>query len=66
MFSDGFKDQFGGVYGKKYLSRPFQELLFRIHEHPMEIQKNYLLSDFQNWKGTLKQIDDVLVIGFRI
>jgi len=64
--SDGYIDQFGGELGKKFLSKPFKELLLKIHTQSMEKQKEILNTNFENWKGNLNQIDDVLVIGFRI
>jgi serine phosphatase RsbU (regulator of sigma subunit) len=66
IFSDGFSDQFGGEFGKKYLSKPFKNFLLKIHGQPMTKQKEMLFEEFENWKGKLHQVDDVLVIGFRI
>ncbi|MCB8998470.1 MAG: SpoIIE family protein phosphatase [Bacteroidales bacterium] len=66
IFSDGFIDQFGGEFQKKFLSRPFKNLLLKIHKQPMNKQKEMLLTSFENWKGKLQQVDDVLIIGFRI
>jgi hypothetical protein len=64
--SDGYTDQFGGELGKKFLAKPFKELLLRIHSNTMDQQKELLHDTFGKWKGNLSQIDDVLVIGFRI
>ncbi len=66
IFSDGFIDQFGGEHGKKFLSRPFKNLLHSIHSLPMQKQKSRLAAEFENWKGQLNQVDDVMIIGFRI
>lgn len=65
LFSDGFPDQFGGPAGKKFMYKPFKELLLEIHERPMEEQEKILKMVFDEWKGTLDQIDDVLVMGLR-
>ncbi len=65
MFSDGFPDQFGGPLGKKFKYRPFKDLLLEVHERPMEEQKRILKMVFDEWKGNLDQIDDVLVMGLR-
>jgi hypothetical protein len=32
----------------------------------MADQKNYLEKFFNEWKGSLEQVDDVLVIGIRL
>jgi serine phosphatase RsbU (regulator of sigma subunit) len=66
MFTDGFPDQFGGPQGKKFKYRPFKDLLLEIHERPMEEQQRILSLIFEEWKGDLSQIDDVLVIGLRL
>jgi serine phosphatase RsbU (regulator of sigma subunit) len=66
LFSDGFIDQFGGVLEKKFLSKPFKKLLLKIHPQPLSKQKDMLFKTFEDWKGKLQQVDDVLIIGFRI
>jgi serine phosphatase RsbU (regulator of sigma subunit) len=66
MFTDGFPDQFGGPQGKKFKYRPFKDLLLEVHERPMEEQHRILSLIFEEWKGDLGQIDDVLVIGLRL
>ncbi|MEM6297521.1 MAG: SpoIIE family protein phosphatase [Bacteroidota bacterium] len=69
LFSDGYQDQFGGKEGRKFLRRNFKSLITEIHQKPMNEQSNTLEDRFNAWmkegKGH-KQIDDVLVIGFRI
>ncbi|MDX2430103.1 MAG: 7TM diverse intracellular signaling domain-containing protein [Bacteroides sp.] len=66
MFTDGFPDQFGGPQGKKFKYRPFKDLLLEVSERPMEEQHRILSLIFDEWKGDLSQIDDVLVIGLRL
>lgn len=65
MFSDGFVDQFGGPEGKKYKYRPFRNLLLNICSLSMEEQKVTLLSALNEWRGTLPQLDDITIFGFR-
>lgn len=65
LFTDGFPDQFGGPNGKKFKYKPFKELLLEVHERPMEEQRRILQMVFDEWKGNLDQIDDVLVMGLR-
>jgi len=64
--TDGFADQFGGMSGKKFKYKQLQELLLSISNETMEIQKQKLNETFDNWKGSLEQIDDVCLIGIRI
>jgi serine phosphatase RsbU (regulator of sigma subunit) len=66
LFSDGFADQFGGPKGKKYMYKPFQDLLLRNHDKPIEQQKEILDATFVNWVGDREQVDDVLVIGMKL
>ena len=66
VFSDGYTDQFGGEKGKKFKAQVFKELLLSIQNNTMEEQKNSLAQHFNNWKGTLDQVDDVCIIGVKI
>lgn len=66
LFSDGFADQFGGPRNKKFLSKRFRELLLQVHKLPMHEQKESLIKVYEEWKGDLEQVDDILVIGIRI
>jgi serine phosphatase RsbU (regulator of sigma subunit) len=65
LFSDGFVDQFGGPEGKKFKYQPFRNMLLNISNLPMHVQKNELIKKFNQWKGNLPQLDDVLMFGFR-
>ncbi len=66
LFSDGYVDQFGGKDNKKFLIKNFRPLLQKIHTLSMEEQGKILEATLKNWKGKEKQIDDILVAGFRI
>ena len=66
LFSDGYSDQFGGEKGEKYKSANFKHFLLSIQDKNMEIQHKLLSKEFDRWKGTFEQIDDVCVMGVRI
>jgi len=66
MFSDGFADQFGGPKGKKFKYKPFKRLLLDNANKSMIEQKEILNQAFEDWKGSLEQIDDVVVLGVKI
>ena len=66
LFSDGYHDQFGGKKGKKFMTKRFRELLFEIHEKPMEEQKSILEKKLTNWMGKEEQVDDILVMGVKV
>jgi len=66
IFTDGFVDQKGGPDNEKFYYQPFRELLVEIHPLSMEEQKQKLEKVFSEWKGNSEQVDDMLVIGFRV
>lgn len=66
LFSDGFADQFGGPFGKKFKYKQMRELFISFANLPMEEQKTKLNESFKSWKSNLEQVDDVLVIGVKI
>lgn len=66
LFTDGYADQFGGPRGKKFMYKRFEETLINMQDNSMDEQKGILYYAFENWRGSLPQVDDVLVIGIRI
>jgi serine phosphatase RsbU (regulator of sigma subunit) len=66
LFTDGYADQFGGPFGKKFKYKQLKELLISVSDNDMQIQKQTLEDAFLNWQGNLEQIDDVCIIGVRI
>lgn len=66
MYSDGFADQFGGPKGKKYKYKKLKEFILQISSNSMIDQKEKLIASFNEWKGDLEQVDDVMMIGVRI
>ncbi|GEM_PF-2658165 len=68
IFSDGYHDQAGGPYGKKFMSTAFRELLFSIAAKPMAEQKMIISDTMMKWmrQGNEDQRDDLLVIGCKV
>jgi serine phosphatase RsbU (regulator of sigma subunit) len=66
MFSDGYADQFGGPNCKKYKYSALKAFLLKIHKLPFPKQKQKLEKEFQDWEGDNPQVDDVIIVGFRI
>ena len=66
MFSDGYADQFGEKNRKKFLSANFRKLLLSVAHKSIDQQLRIIDETMKKWKGNLEQIDDVMVIGFRI
>jgi serine phosphatase RsbU (regulator of sigma subunit) len=66
LSSDGFSDQFGGSESKKYMARNFTAFLEHIASLPAAEQLAALEAEFDSWKGSKPQTDDVTVIGIRV
>ena len=66
LFSDGYVDQLGGPKRKTFRAINFRKLLLDIQDQPMERQKAILMENLTRWQGKVEQIDDILVMGFRI
>jgi serine phosphatase RsbU (regulator of sigma subunit) len=66
LYTDGYADQFGGPKGKKFKYKTLNELLIRINQKPCLEQKQVLNTHFENWKGSLEQVDDVCIVGIHI
>ena len=66
LYTDGYADQFGGPKGKKFMVEKFRTFLNTIHPLPLLEQYLKLDSSLESWKGDLEQVDDILVIGFRV
>jgi len=66
LFTDGYTDQFGGEKHTKFKKDKLRKLLIDINQNPLIAQKQILEKSLDNWKGNNKQIDDILVVGFKI
>jgi serine phosphatase RsbU (regulator of sigma subunit) len=66
LYSDGYRDQFGGQDNTKFMSKKFTKLLLEIHQLPMDQQKEWLDKAIEEWKGENGQTDDILVMGIRL
>lgn len=62
LFSDGYRDQFGGPKEKRYDSKRFIELLRSSSIMPCHDQKRILDEKFALWKGNNEQTDDVCLL----
>lgn len=66
LLTDGYADQFGGPKGKKFKYAPLQDLLKNHSSEKPDDTKLKLKHTFQQWKGSLEQVDDVTLIGFKL
>jgi serine phosphatase RsbU (regulator of sigma subunit) len=66
LFTDGFADQFGGLYKKKYRYQELRKLICDIATKPLNEQREILNESFMTWKGDNIQVDDMSFMGLRI
>jgi len=66
LYSDGFQDQFGGDLKKKFLPKNLNNLLLEISNQSAQNQKVILEEKLQEWKGDEPQVDDIIILGFKI
>jgi serine phosphatase RsbU (regulator of sigma subunit) len=66
LFSDGFPDQFDSRNIKKFGYRKFREQLLKNNSKSIAESKIILEKVLSEWMGENSQIDDIMVIGFRI
>ncbi len=65
-FTDGFRDQFGGLHNKRLKSHRFRNMILSSQHLNMKDQRIQFLNSFHNWKGNTDQIDDMCVVGVQI
>jgi PAS domain S-box-containing protein len=63
FFSDGLPDQIGGEEGRKYRPGRIKELIENNPEFTMPQYRDLFEKDFLEFKGSNKQVDDILLIG---
>jgi len=66
FMTDGFPDQFGGPTGKQRFTSDRVANLIQENMHLSIFQMgNLFRSTYDDWKGNIDQIDDVLIIGLK-
>lgn len=63
--SDGYPDQFGGADVRKFGSKRVRDLIESIHHMPANQSAQIFDQKWEDWRGTQKQTDDVLMIGIK-
>ena len=55
-----------GAKGRKYMKGRFKKFILSVQDQDMPSQLASFDKEFNAWKGTQEQIDDVCVMGVRI
>lgn len=66
IFTDGYQDQFGGPDNRKFMILNMRNLLLEIHDKEVSEQQSILDSTIEDWMKNEKQLDDILLIGFKL
>ncbi|MCS7005382.1 MAG: SpoIIE family protein phosphatase [Cytophagales bacterium] len=66
LATDGYIDQFGEEIPEKFNLLRFKELLLSITSETPDEQAFILQNTINDWKGNIKQTDDITVIGFSL
>jgi serine phosphatase RsbU (regulator of sigma subunit) len=66
LFTDGFADQMADNGQGRFMQKRLVKLLTSFEGELYANQRNRLNQEFESWKGTFDQIDDVLVMGIKV
>ena len=68
LFTDGYRDQLGGNSRTKFMSKRFKDMIIAMQEQTIEEQGQNVENCLDNWTDhwNTKQVDDVLVMGFKV
>jgi len=66
MFSDGYASQFGGESGQKFMTKNLIDVLGNIVIEDINNQAKILEQKLNEWQGEHTQVDDILVLGFKV
>ena len=63
LFTDGIAHQAGGVSGRQYGRARLQRTLFGLSHWPMDLQREHLRRELEQWQGDRSQVDDILLVA---
>jgi len=66
LFTDGYTDQFGGPKGKKFKYKQLVETIQHANLLHINEQEQKFNNVFENWRGSIEQLDDVQLIGIQL
>lgn len=66
LLTDGYADQFGGSHNKKFKPANLKKLLQEYSLSSLKLMEQNLETNFDAWKNSEEQVDDVCVLVFRV
>ena len=66
LMSDGLQHQFGGNKDKKFSMNRIKEIILKNHKTPLRQQRSVFEEEYDAWKGENDQIDDIMLLGFKV
>ena len=69
MMTDGYADEFGGKNGRKFKKAGLKNLILDLNKNntPLSAQKPIFENTINEWLGEkYEQIDDILLLGFKV
>jgi hypothetical protein len=63
LTTDGYADQFGGENNSKFKYSKFKQLISDAYSFNGKNTKLALINEHKEWRGSLSQTDDILVLG---
>jgi PAS domain S-box-containing protein len=65
-FTDGYKDQFGGPKGKKFMQKRLLDIIISNGDKSLKDQKQLLELSLTEWMKGHNQVDDISVMAFKV
>lgn len=66
LFTDGFADQMSDDGKGRFTQKRLLKYLQSISDKSYDVQRDLLIQEFEHWKGSFEQIDDLLVMGVKL
>jgi len=66
LYSDGIQDQFGGEFKQKYTRNQLRNTLKSVQKESLSTQKERVNESINKWMKSYEQIDDMLLLGFKL
>ncbi len=65
-FTDGYKDQFGGPQGKKFMQKHLLDIIKINGNKTLKEQKTILENSLSDWMEGYEQVDDISIMAFKV